>query len=65
LRAALADGEDFELLFAVSPAKAARLAGQWKRRFPALRLSCVGALAKRGVARGFGAARGYDHFASR
>jgi thiamine-monophosphate kinase len=65
LRAALADGEDFELLFAVSPAKAARLAGQWKRRFPALRLSCIGALAKRGVARGFGAARGYDHFASR
>jgi thiamine-monophosphate kinase len=65
LRAALADGEDFELLFAVSPAKAARLAGQWKRRFPALRLGCIGALAKRGVARGFGAARGYDHFASR
>ena len=64
LRAALADGEDFELLFAVSPAKAARLATGWKRRFPSLRLSCIGALAKRGVARGLGAVRGYDHFAS-
>jgi thiamine-monophosphate kinase len=62
LRAALSDGEDFELLFAVSPAKAARLAGQWKRRFPALSLTCLGALAKRGVARGLGAVCGYDHF---
>jgi len=62
LRAALADGEDFELLFAVSAAKAARLQRAWKRRFPALRLTCIGTLAKRGVARGFGAVHGYDHF---
>lgn len=62
LRAALADGEDFELLFAVSAAKAARLQRAWKHRFPALRLTCIGTLAKPGVASGFGAVHGYDHF---
>ena len=63
LRGAMSDGEDFELLFAIAPAKAARLVREWKSRFPALRLACIGALAKRGVAQGLGATRGYDHFA--
>jgi len=63
LRAALSDGEDFELLFAVPKAKAARLEREWKRKFPALRLTRIGHLAKRGMAQGLGAARGYDHFA--
>jgi thiamine-monophosphate kinase len=65
LRAALADGEDFELLFAVPKAKAARLEREWKRKFAPLRLTRVGQLAKSGIARGLGAIRGYDHFADR
>lgn len=63
LRAALSDGEDFELLFAVPKRKAVRLERDWERKFPALRLTCIGQLAERGVAQGLGAARGYDHFA--
>lgn len=61
-RAAVSDGEDFELLFAVPAGKAPRLEKEWKRKFAPLRLTCIGRLAGRGVARGLGAARGYDHF---
>ena len=63
LRAALSDGEDFELLFAVPEKKSARLEKEWKRKFPALRLTRIGHLARRGTAQGLGAAHGYDHFA--
>ena len=65
LRAALSDGEDFELLFAVPKAKAAHLEREWKRKFPALRLTRIGHLAKHGIAEGLAAVRGYDHFANR
>ena len=63
LQQALGDGEDFELLFALDPRKAVRLETAWKKKFPRLRLTCIGHLAARGVARGLGEARGYDHFA--
>ena len=63
VRQALGDGEDFELLFAVRPCQAAGLRAAWKKRFPRVRLTRIGVLAKRGVAEGLGAARGYDHFA--
>lgn len=65
LRAALSDGEDFELLFAAPEKKSARLEREWKRRFPALRLTRIGHLAQRRVAQGLGAASGYDHFSDR
>lgn len=65
LHAALSEGEDFELLFAVPAKKCARLEREWKRRFPTLRLTRVGHLAGRGIVQGLGAARGYDHFGSR
>lgn len=42
LAAALADGEDFELLFAVSSQDAVPLLDAWRAQFPGLRLSCVG-----------------------
>ncbi len=42
LLAALTDGEDFELLFALASGDAVALTDAWKRRFPALRLSCIG-----------------------
>ena len=42
LTAALTDGEDFELLFAVSSQDAVPLLDAWRACFPALRLSCIG-----------------------
>ncbi|MFN3408079.1 MAG: thiamine-phosphate kinase [Limisphaerales bacterium] len=42
LLAALTDGEDFELLFAVAARDAVRLKDDWKHAFPKLRLTCVG-----------------------
>lgn len=40
--AALSDGEDFELVFAVPPGQAVPLLDGWKARFPQVRLSCIG-----------------------
>jgi thiamine-monophosphate kinase len=42
LLAALSDGEDFELLFAVAGGHAVALLDEWKKQFPKLRLSCIG-----------------------
>jgi thiamine-monophosphate kinase len=42
LQAALGDGEDFELLFALSSSDAVPLLDAWKKQFPDLRLSCIG-----------------------
>jgi thiamine-monophosphate kinase len=42
LLAALGDGEDFELLFAVASSEAVALLDGWKQQFPKLRLSCIG-----------------------
>ena len=63
LKQALGDGEDFELLFALDPRKAAHLEVAWKKKFPRVPLTRIGQLAAPGVARGLGAVRGYDHFA--
>jgi len=60
--AALSDGEDYELLFAIRPALAEKLERAWRRNFPKLPLTRIGAL----VAKRHGTklqARGYDHFA--
>lgn len=42
LLAALTDGEDYELLFAVAAREAAPLLDAWRKQFPELRLSCIG-----------------------
>src|SRR5205807_993269 len=42
LLAALTDGEDFELLFAVASREAVPLLDAWKKEFPNLLLSCIG-----------------------
>jgi thiamine-monophosphate kinase len=42
LLAALTDGEDFELLFTVASKDAVNLLDAWKKKFPALKLSCIG-----------------------
>ena len=40
--AALADGEDFELLFTLAGKDAVTLLDAWKKEFPKLKLSCIG-----------------------
>lgn len=40
--AALTDGEDFELLFAIPAREAVRVLDGWKTQFPGTRLTCVG-----------------------
>ena len=40
--AALTDGEDFELLFTLAGKHAVPLADAWKRKFPGVKLSCIG-----------------------
>lgn len=59
------DGEDYELLLAVSPKSIARLHQEWTRAFPDLELTQIGTLVPKGegVAPTF-AAKGWDHFAS-
>lgn len=42
LLAALTDGEDFELLFTIASKDAVKLIDAWKKKFPALKLSCIG-----------------------
>ena len=42
LAAALTDGEDFELLFTVASRDAVKLLDAWKKKFPKLKLSCIG-----------------------
>ena len=42
LLAALTDGEDFELVFTIASRDAVKLLDAWKKKFPTLKLSCVG-----------------------
>ena len=42
LLGALTDGEDFELLFTVASKDAVKLLDAWKKKFPDLKLSCIG-----------------------
>ncbi|HEX7576957.1 MAG TPA: thiamine-phosphate kinase [Verrucomicrobiae bacterium] len=48
--AALTDGEDFELLFTVASRDAVKLLDAWRKKFPKLKLSCIGKIvSKEGV----------------
>lgn len=70
LLAALTDGEDYELLFAVPAREAVRVLDGWKAKFPGTKLSCIGKFtAERGLrlrdkegVRTL-AVHGYTHFA--
>lgn len=59
---ALGDGEDYELLFAVSARDGATLESAWKEQFPRLRLSCIGELTQKNIVEGLGQVSGYEHF---
>jgi thiamine-monophosphate kinase len=68
--AALSDGEDFELLFTVAGGGAVKLLDAWGKKFPGLKLSCIGKIVAgdgilirdRGGLHKFNA-NGYVHFA--
>ncbi len=59
LEQALRDGEDYELLFAMSERSARRLVVEWAEKFPGLKLSRIGGLSSDGAA---GLTGGWDHF---
>jgi thiamine-monophosphate kinase len=67
--AALTDGEDFELLFTIAGQDAVKLLDAWRKKFPDLRLSCIGKIVAGGgilIRDKSGShqldARGYAHF---
>ena len=59
---AISDGEDYELLFAVSPQHSASLQKRWRRRFPKLPLTRIGRLNSSFVIRHSKLPVGYVHF---
>lgn len=62
VRNAISDGEDYELLFAVSPRDGARLQRGWKKRFPKIPLTGIGRLIPQSATRNPQLPRGYVHF---
>lgn len=59
---AISDGEDYELLFAISPRERARLQRAWKKRFPKLPLTRIGCLSQLSTRNSQLLRRGYVHF---
>ncbi len=62
---ALSDGEDYELLFALSPRAANRLEKSWADQFPVLPLTAIGRLDEPSTLAGLESIGGYDHFVGR
>jgi thiamine-monophosphate kinase len=60
---AISDGEDYELLFAVSQQDAEHLVSEWARRFSKLSLSRIGVLTEKSRRTKEELPKGYDHFA--
>jgi thiamine-monophosphate kinase len=60
---AIGDGEDYEMLFAIEPARFPGLSEAWSRRFPDLPLTCIGELVD--AAASGSLTGGWDHFGKR
>jgi thiamine-monophosphate kinase len=59
---AISDGEDYELLFAMSPKHSARLLKRWRKKFPKLLLTRIGRLSSSFAIRHSKLPPGYVHF---
>ena len=59
---AISEGEDYELLFAISARDRNSLERQWRREFPRLRLTRIGSLNRKSQVRHRKLPRGYVHF---
>ncbi len=59
---AISEGEDYELLFAISPRHSRRLQRAWKRKFPKLALTRIGQLHQRSNIKRQTLPGGYVHF---
>ena len=59
---AISKGEDYELLFAISPRDRHRLARKWRKRFPRLPLTRIGSLSQLSTKNYQLLPRGYVHF---
>ncbi|HYR21926.1 MAG TPA: thiamine-phosphate kinase [Chthoniobacterales bacterium] len=59
---AISDGEDYELLFAISPRDRERLQKNWRKQFPKLSLTRIGSLIPQFAIRNSQLKRGYVHF---
>jgi thiamine-monophosphate kinase len=62
---AISDGEDYELLFAISPHHSASLKKRWRQKFPKLPLTRIGRLTSSLVIRHSKLPPGYVHFQER
>jgi thiamine-monophosphate kinase len=59
---ALSEGEDYELLFAISPRDRERLQATWRRKFPKLPLTRIGSFDRQPAIDNRQLLRGYVHF---
>jgi len=59
---AISEGEDYELLFAISPRERTRLSREWRRKFPKLPLTRIGSLTRKSKIENRKLPLGYIHF---
>ena len=59
---AISEGEDYELLFAISPRERARLLRSWKKKFPKLLLTRIGSFSRLSTRNYQLLPSGYTHF---
>lgn len=62
---AISDGEDYELLFAISPRDRVRLEKAWRKKFPRRSLTRIGSFTEKSKIKNRKFPGGYDHFARR
>ena len=65
IQQAISDGEDYELLFAISPRDRTRLQKMWRKKFPKLPLTRIGRLHQPSTINHQLIASGYVHFRQR